>query len=112
MRGNRFFQSGEASSADGCYAYPIRTAPCSLRWSADATFESIGSNPTMRFEELPLPDRYAAESAASRFLARHRYISLDEACQTLDLTLPQLWSQIMRDRGLPDCDPPVFAPFA
>lgn len=66
----------------------------------------------MRFEDLPLNDRYAAEIAASRFLARHRYVSLDEACQTLDLTLPQLWSQIMEEVGLPDCDPPVFAPFA
>ena len=66
----------------------------------------------MRFEDLPLNDRHAAETAASRFLGRHRYVSLDEACQTLDLTLPQLWSQIMEEVGLPDCDPPVFAPFA
>ncbi|MFZ1641082.1 MAG: hypothetical protein WAV07_06515 [Candidatus Contendobacter sp.] len=66
----------------------------------------------MRFEDLPLHDRHAAELAASRFLAQHRYVSLDEACEMLDLTLPELWSRIMRDVGLPDCDPPVFAPFA
>lgn len=68
--------------------------------------------PAMRFEDLPLNDRHTAASAASRFLVRHRYVSLDEACQTLDLTLPQLWSQIMGESGLPDCDPPAFAPFA
>ena len=66
----------------------------------------------MRFEDLPLNDRHAVESAASRFLVRHRYVSLDEACQTLDLTLPELWSRILREVGLPDCDPPAFAPFA
>ena len=65
----------------------------------------------MRFEDLPLNDRHAAESAASRFLARHCYVSLDEACQTLDLTLPELWSRIMEGVGLPDCDPPTFTPF-
>lgn len=66
----------------------------------------------MRFEDLPPNDRHAAEVAASRFLVRNRYISLDDACQTLDLPLPQLWSQIMTEGGLPDCDPPAFAPFA
>ena len=66
----------------------------------------------MRFEDLPPNDRHAAEAAASRFLVRNRYVSLDDACQTLDLTLPQLWSRIMEEIGLPDCDPPAFAPFA
>lgn len=66
----------------------------------------------MRFEDLPLNDRHAAEIAASRFLARHRYVSLDEACQTLDLVLPELWSRILREAELPDCDPPAFSPFA
>ena len=66
----------------------------------------------MRFEDLPLSDRHAAESTASRFLARQGYVSLDEACETLDLTLSELWSRLMRDAGLPDCDPPTFAPFA
>ena len=33
----------------------------------------------MRFEDLPLNERRDAESAACRFLVRHRYISLDEA---------------------------------
>jgi hypothetical protein len=65
----------------------------------------------MRFEDLPLNDRREAESAACRFLMRHRYISLDEACQTQDLTLPDLWDRIMREAGLPECDPPAFSPF-
>lgn len=69
------------------------------------------AKPAMRFEDLPSNDRYAAESAASRFLGRNDYVSLDEACQTLDLTLPQLWSRIMGEVGLPDCDPPAFSPF-
>ncbi|MFO7641112.1 MAG: hypothetical protein R6X17_07540 [Candidatus Competibacteraceae bacterium] len=65
----------------------------------------------MRFEDLPLNDRQQAESAACRFLVQHRYVSLDEACQTQDLTLPDLWDRIMRDAGLPECDPPAFSPF-
>jgi len=40
------------------------------------------------------------------------YVSLDEACQTLDLTLPDLWRQILQDAGLPESDPPAFSPFA
>jgi hypothetical protein len=66
----------------------------------------------MRFEDLPPNDRREAESAASRFLVRHHYVSLDEACQTQDLTLPDLWDRIMREAGLPECDPPTFSPFA
>ncbi len=66
----------------------------------------------MRFEDLPLNDRREAESAVCRFLVRHRYISLDEACQTQDLTLPALWDRILREAGLPECEPPAFSPFA
>lgn len=66
----------------------------------------------MRFEDL-LPDtRQAAERAACRFLLTNGYVSLDEAGQTLNLTLPELWSQIQREAGLPDSDPPVFSSFA
>lgn len=65
-----------------------------------------------RFEDLPLQTRHAAEWAACRFLLRHRYVSLDEACQERNLTLAELWSLILREAGLPDCDPPAFSPFA
>lgn len=66
----------------------------------------------MRFEDLPPEERYQIERAACRFLVVHRYVSLDEACQTLDLTLPDLWQRILRDAGLPESDPPAFAPFS
>ena len=70
------------------------------------------SRPAMRFEDLPLNDRHAAEIAASRFLGRHRYVSLDEACQECGQTLPDLWSRILQEAGLPDSEPPAFSPFA
>jgi hypothetical protein len=65
----------------------------------------------MRFEDLPPEARHEVERVASRFLVANRYISLDEACQTLDLTLPDLWERILRQAGLPESDPPAFAPF-
>ena len=65
-----------------------------------------------RFEDLPPDPRHDAERAACRFLVQNRYVSLDEACQDRDLTLAELWSWILREAGLPDCDPPAFAPFA
>jgi hypothetical protein len=43
---------------------------------------------------------------------QNQYVSLDDACQTLGLMLPELWSRIQRDAGLPDSEPPVFSPFA
>jgi hypothetical protein len=66
----------------------------------------------MRFEDLPPESRQAAERAACRFLMQHHYVSLDEACQQQDLTLPDLWSQILQEAGLPDSEPPAFSPFA
>ena len=66
----------------------------------------------MRFEDLPPDARHAAERAACRFLVKNGSVSLDEAGQTRDLTLPDLWSSILQEAGLPDSDPPVFSPFA
>lgn len=66
----------------------------------------------MRFEDLPPDTRYAVERAVSRFLVENCYVSLDEACQTRDLPLPDLWSEILKTAGLPDSDPPAFSPFA
>ena len=65
-----------------------------------------------RFEDLPLDTRHDAERAACRFLLQNRYVSLDEACQDRHLTLDELWSRILREAGLPDCDLPAFSPFA
>ena len=66
----------------------------------------------MRFEDLSPDSRHAVEGAACRFLVKNRYVSLDEACQALDLTLPELWRRILQEAGLPESDPPAFAPFA
>lgn len=63
------------------------------------------------FDDLQPDARYDAQRAACRFLLQHRYVSLDEACQERSLTLPELWSLIQREAGLPDSDPPVFSPF-
>lgn len=65
----------------------------------------------MRFEELAPEARYQAERAACRFLLQQGYVSLDEACQALGLTLPELWLRIQQEAALPDSDPPVFTPF-
>jgi hypothetical protein len=65
----------------------------------------------MRFEDLPANLRRDAERAACRFLVKNQYVSLDEACQAEDRTLPELWSQILSEAGLPESDPPTFAPF-
>lgn len=65
----------------------------------------------MRFEDLPPHVRRAIERAACRFLVANRYVSLDEACQSLDVTLPDLWNRILQDAGLPESDPPAFSPF-
>ena len=65
----------------------------------------------MRFEDLPLEIRRQAEQAACRFLLQQGYVSLDEACQELDLTLPDLWLRIQQGAALPESDPPAFAPF-
>ena len=65
----------------------------------------------MRFEELAPDVRYRIERAASRFLVANRYVSLDDACQSLNLALPDLWSRILEEAGLPESDPPAFAPF-
>jgi hypothetical protein len=67
---------------------------------------------TGSFEDQPPTGRYAAERAACRFLVTGGYVSLDEACQTLDLTLCELWHRILQDAGLPESDPPTFSPFA
>lgn len=64
----------------------------------------------MRFEDLPLADRTAAARAASQFLLNNDYVSLMEACEALDLTLPELWDKIMAEAGLPACELPAFAP--
>ena len=66
----------------------------------------------MRFEDLPPNLRYDVDRAACRFLVKNRYVSLDEACQAQEVTLPELWSRILSEAGLPESDPPAFAPFS
>lgn len=63
----------------------------------------------MRFDDLPVTARTAAARAASEFLQRHGYVSLDEACLTLGLELQELWDHIQTEAGLPPCEVPAFA---
>ena len=63
----------------------------------------------MRYDDLPVAARTAAARAANQFLQKHNYVSLTEACQTLDLPLQALWDNIMEEAGLPACDVPSFA---
>lgn len=65
----------------------------------------------MRFEDLPMDIRHEVERAACRFLVAHRCVSLVEACEMLELELPNLWSRILQEAGLPESDPPNFVPF-
>ena len=62
-----------------------------------------------RFDDLLLAERTAAARAACQFLLKNDYVSLDEACQTLNLTLQELWDKIMQEAGLPLCEVPAFA---
>jgi hypothetical protein len=38
------------------------------------------------------------------------YVSLYEASEIRGLSVQELWSEIMADFGLPECDLPAFAP--
>lgn len=69
-------------------------------------------NHRMRFEDLPPETRAAIEQAVRQFLIDTDFVRLDEASQERGLPLPDLWSQIVQDAGLPDSDPPAFSPFA
>jgi hypothetical protein len=64
----------------------------------------------MLYENLPPEDRANAARAASQFLLRNDYVSLYEASEIRGLSVQELWSEIMADFGLPECDLPVFAP--
>jgi hypothetical protein len=92
---------------------PIHACPDETAVRAPHAAASLpATDATARFEDLPSTTRHAAERAACQFLVNRGYVSLDEACQTLGLTLPDLWCQIMQDAGLPESDPPAFSPFA
>jgi amino-acid N-acetyltransferase len=88
------------------------SAACMTKTLASPVVDPPATDAMARFEDLPLDARRAAERAACRFLMQNQYVSLDDACQTLGLMLPELWSRIQRDAGLPDSEPPVFSPFA
>ncbi len=91
---------------------PIHACPGETAVPAPNTASLPATEATVRFEDLPSTTRHAAERVACQFLVNRGYVSLDEACQTLGLTLPHLWCQIMQDAGLPESDPPAFSPFA
>jgi len=91
---------------------PIEVCPDQTAGRTPNAASLPATDAPVRFEDLPSATRHAAEQAACRFLVNRSYVSLDEACQTLDLTLPDLWRQILQDAGLPESDPPAFSPFA
>lgn len=63
----------------------------------------------MQFEDMAPAARADAAQAASRFLLRHDYVSLAEACAERGCSLQELWDAIMAAAGLPACTAPVFA---
>jgi hypothetical protein len=64
----------------------------------------------MLYENLPSEDRARAARAASQFPLRNDYVSLYEASEIRGLSVQELWTEIMAESGLPECDLPVFAP--
>jgi hypothetical protein len=47
--------------------------------------------------------------AASQFLLRNDYVSLQEAAEHRGLSIHQLWREIVVDAGLPACELPTFS---
>jgi hypothetical protein len=64
---------------------------------------------TPAFESLAAGDRARAAAAASQFLLRHDYVSLQQAAQERGQSLQEFWDEIMAEAGLPACTLPVFA---
>jgi hypothetical protein len=47
--------------------------------------------------------------AASQFLLRNDYVSLQEAAEHRGVEVHQLWREIILDAGLPGCELPAFS---
>ena len=62
----------------------------------------------MRYDSMEPQARTKAARAASQFLLENDYVSLQEACEALGLTLQGLWDKIMAEAGLPACEAPTF----
>ena len=63
----------------------------------------------MQYDTMSPAARATAARAASQFLLKHDFVSLEEAGEALELTLQQLWDRIMEEAGLPACEVPSFA---
>lgn len=61
------------------------------------------------FEDLSPEERARASMAACQFLLRNDYVSLQEGADRREISLHQLWREIIVEAGLPICALPAFA---
>lgn len=61
------------------------------------------------YESLSPEDRARVATAASRFLLRNDYVSLQEAADRRGTSIHQLWREIVVEAGLPACELPAFS---
>ncbi len=62
----------------------------------------------MKYDSMEPQARAKAARAAAQFLLENDYVSLQEACEALDLSLQGVWDKIMAEAGLPACEAPTF----
>jgi hypothetical protein len=60
------------------------------------------------YESLLPEDRARVAMAASQFLLRNDYVSLQEAAEQRGTEIHQLWREIIVGAGLPGCELPAF----
>ena len=63
---------------------------------------------SIKFDDLPPEQRAEMARAASQFLLVHDYVSMDEACEALNMTLQEVWDKILDEAKLPRCEHPGF----
>jgi hypothetical protein len=61
-----------------------------------------------KFDDLPPNQRAEMARAASQFLLGNDYVSMDEACEALNMTLQEVWDKILDEANLPRCEHPGF----
>jgi hypothetical protein len=61
------------------------------------------------YESLLPEDRARVAIAASLFLLRNDYVSLQEAAEHRGISIHRLWREIIVDAGLPGCELPAFS---
>ena len=61
------------------------------------------------YESLAPEERARVATAASQFLLRNDYVSLQEAAEHRAISVHQLWREIIVEAGLAECELPVFS---